>query len=123
MSNIQTPFTCLRSGAASRTTVDAADDVVCTVDSVTEYTRARVFAVPLPSRPAPWDRCLGHVYYRAEPPDQNSRDTGLLQPVTTHGKRPVVIVLPGMNLPCSSYTWLAHRLVDAQSMRPRPAFR
>ncbi len=75
--------------------------------------RARVFAVPLPGRPAPWDRCAARVFYAAGPPTEEALNTGLLPPVADHGRRPVIVLMPGMNLPCSSYRWLAQHLVEA----------
>ncbi|MBJ93952.1 MAG: hypothetical protein CMP23_05680 [Rickettsiales bacterium] len=75
--------------------------------------RARVFAVPLPGRPAPWDRCAARLFYAAGEPVGEALNTGLLPPVDGHGQRAVIVLMPGMNLPCSSYRWLAEHLVEA----------
>jgi len=53
------------------------------------------------------------VFYAAAPPDDITRDSGLLAPASGHGQRPVVVLMPGMSVPCSSYDWLARHLVDA----------
>ncbi len=54
------------------------------------------------------------LHYRGDPGSLDSaRLTGLVAPDLGDGPRPVVIIVPGVNIAVESYRWLAERLVEA----------
>jgi len=71
-------------------------------------------AVRVEAAEAPNDTAHVRVYYPAAPTGSDEeRLTGLLPPDRTCGPRPVVIVLPAVNVAADGYRWLAVALVEA----------
>jgi dienelactone hydrolase len=75
-------------------------------------TRSVWWAVEVPGAPAPYDVAHLRVFYAAEPTwSLEERMSGSLP--AAPGRRPVALVVPGINIGQDSYRWLAERLVDA----------
>ena len=77
-------------------------------------TRSLWWAVEVPGTPAPWNVAHLRAFYRAAPTwSLPERMSGYLPADLTAGRRPVVLVVPGINIGQDSYRWLAESLVDA----------
>ena len=68
-------------------------------------------AARLPNAPAPYDTAQFRVFYPAAPEGTDAeRLTGEIPPDASRRPLPIVIVLPGVNVPPDGYRWLAERL-------------
>jgi dienelactone hydrolase len=77
-------------------------------------TRSVWWAVEVPGAPAPWNVAHLRAFYRAAPTwSLPERLSGSLPADPAEGRRPVVLVVPGINIGQDSYRWLAEQLVDA----------
>lgn len=77
-------------------------------------TRSLWWAVEVPGTPAPWNVAHLRAFYRATPTwSLAERMSGALPADRADGRRPVVLVVPGINIGQDSYRWLAEELVDA----------
>ncbi len=77
-------------------------------------TRSVWWAVEVPGAPAPWNVAHLRAFYRAVPTwSLAERMSGSLPADAEAGRRPVALVIPGINIGQDSYRWLAERLVDA----------
>jgi dienelactone hydrolase len=75
-------------------------------------TRSVWWATEVPGVPSPYDVAHLRVFYAAEPTwSLEERMSGYLP--AAPGRRPVALVVPGINIGQDSYRWLAERLVDA----------
>lgn len=76
--------------------------------------RAYRDAVRVPGAPSPYDTVHLTVRHPAQPASTDvQRMSGMLEPDRDHAPYPVVVVLPGINVASSGYTWLAQELVRA----------
>jgi predicted dienelactone hydrolase len=77
-------------------------------------TRSVWWAVEVPGAPAPWNVAHLRAFYRAAPTwSLAERMSGSLPAADPGVRRPVVLVVPGINIGQDSYRWLAEALVDA----------
>lgn len=72
------------------------------------------WAVEVPGTTSPWNVAHLRAFYRAAPTwSLAERMSGSLPADASTGRRPVVLVVPGINIGQDSYRWLAESLVDA----------
>jgi dienelactone hydrolase len=77
-------------------------------------TRSVWWAAEVPGAPVPWNVAHLRAFYSAVPSwSLAERMSGSLPADPSAGARPVVLVVPGINIGQDSYRWIAERLVDA----------
>jgi len=76
--------------------------------------RAVYRAVRVSGQTAPYDTLTLKLYYPANYGGSfEERNTGFIPADSSRAPFPIVVLMPGVNVPLESYSWLAHKLVEA----------